>query len=64
MPLYLDLLILLNFLVDFLLMIATNRLSGYSNGIKKAALAAVFGGIYYRDLAFWEIRFGDWLACG
>ena len=46
MPLYLDLLILLNFLVDFLLMIATNRLSGYSNGIKKAALAAVLGGIY------------------
>lgn len=46
MPLYLDLLILLNYLVDFFLIIATNRLSGYPNGIKKAALGAALGGAY------------------
>ncbi len=46
MPLYLDVLIFLNFLVDFFLLIATNRLSGYPNGAKRAALAAVLGGLY------------------
>lgn len=46
MPLYLDLLMLLNFFVDFLLLIGTNRLSGYPLGVKKALLAAALGGIY------------------
>ena len=46
MPLYLDLLILLNCLVDFLLLIATNRLSGHPNGVKKCAVGAVLGGVY------------------
>ncbi len=46
MPVYLDVLIFLNFLVDFLLLIAANRLSGYPNGGKRAALAAVIGGVY------------------
>lgn len=46
MPLYLDVLMLLNFLVDLLLLMATNRLSGYSTGLKRAALAAALGGLY------------------
>lgn len=46
MPLYLDLLILLNFLVDFLLLLGTNRLSGYPLGVKRALLAAALGGAY------------------
>lgn len=46
MPLYLDVLMLLNFLVDFLLLIATNRLSGYPVSVKRAAAAAVLGGVY------------------
>ncbi|MBQ9762474.1 MAG: sigma-E processing peptidase SpoIIGA [Oscillospiraceae bacterium] len=46
MPLYLDVLILLNFLVDFLMLIATNRLSGHPNGVKKCAVGAVLGGLY------------------
>ena len=46
MPVYLDVLILLNFLVDFLLLVGTNRLSGYGYGVRRAALAAVLGGLY------------------
>ena len=46
MPLYLDLLMILNFLVDLLLLIGTNRLSGHPNGIKRALLSATVGGIY------------------
>lgn len=46
MPVYLDLLMLLNFLVDFCLLIAANRLSGHPYGAKRAALGALVGGIY------------------
>lgn len=46
MPVYLDVLILLNFLVDLLLLVATNRLSGHSSDVKRAALAALLGGVY------------------
>lgn len=46
MPVYLDLLILLNFLVDLLLLVGTNRLSGYASGVKRAIPAAVLGGLY------------------
>lgn len=46
MEVYLDLLILLNFLVDFLLILGTNRLSGHSIGFKRAVPAAVLGGLY------------------
>ncbi len=46
MGVYLDLVILLNFLVDFLLLLGTNRLSGHPPGVKRAALAAVLGGLY------------------
>ena len=46
MPLYLDLLILLNFLVDLLLILGTNRLSGYPLGWIRALWAAALGGVY------------------
>ena len=43
---YLDLVVLLNFLVDLLLLLGTNRLAGYPPGLGRAALAAALGGIY------------------
>lgn len=46
MTVYLDLVIFLNFLVDFLLILATNRLSGFSPGWKRAATAGALGAVY------------------
>ena len=46
MGIYLDLLIILNFLVDFCLLMGTNRLAGYPNCIKKCLLGAILGGFY------------------
>lgn len=46
MPVYVDVLMLLNFLVDLLLLVGTNRLAGYPVGAKRAVLAAVLGGLY------------------
>lgn len=46
MELYIDLVVILNFLVDILLILGTNRLTGYPAGIKRSALAAAIGGIY------------------
>lgn len=46
MEVYLDLLVLLNFLVDLLLILGTNRLSGYPMGLKRAVPAALLGGVY------------------
>ncbi len=46
MTVYLDLVMLLNFLVDFLLLLGTNRLCGYPTGWGRAAIGAVVGGIY------------------
>ena len=46
MGIYLDLLIVLNFLVDFCLLMGTNRLAGYPNGVKKCILAGALGGMY------------------
>lgn len=43
---YLDVLWVLNFLVDLLLLIATNRLAGYPTSWGRTALAAVIGGCY------------------
>lgn len=43
---YIDLVALLNFAVDLLLLLGTNRLCGYPPGIGKAALAAAVGGVY------------------
>ena len=46
MTVYLDLVMILNFLVDFLLLLGTNRLSGFPAAPGRCALAAVFGSIY------------------
>jgi len=43
---YLDLVMVLNFLVDFLLILGTNRLSGFPADTKRAALAALLGAVY------------------
>lgn len=46
MTVYLDVVVLLNFLVDWLLLLGTNRLCGYPPGLRRTALAAGLGGIY------------------
>lgn len=46
MAVYLDLVVVLNFLVDFLLLLGTNRLAGYPAGPGRAAAAAALGGVY------------------
>ena len=46
MTVYLDLVILLNFLVDGLLLIGANRLTGHPTGWRRCALGAMLGGIY------------------
>ena len=46
MVVYLDLVMALNFLVDGLLLLGTNRLTGYPPGWKRASLAAALGGLY------------------
>ena len=46
MLVYADVVILLNFLVDFFLLLGTNSLSGYPPGWGRIALAALLGGIY------------------
>lgn len=46
MEVYLDLVILMNFGVDLLLLLATNRLYGRPSNIKKALWAATLGGVY------------------
>lgn len=46
MTVYLDLVVLLNFLVDLLLLMGTNRLAGYPAALGRSAAAALLGGIY------------------
>lgn len=46
MEVYLDLVVLLNFLVDFLLLLGTNRLSGFPAARGRTALAAALGAVY------------------
>lgn len=46
MEVYLDLVMLLNFLVDFLLLLGTNRLSGFPGAPGRCALAALLGAVY------------------
>ena len=43
---YLDLVMLLNFLVDFFLLLGTDRLAGFPTNIKRSVLAAVLGSVY------------------
>lgn len=73
MQVYVDLVMLLNFIVDFLLLLGTNRLSGYPPGMKRAALAAVLGGIYagvcllpgfvFLGNPFWRLVMLGLMAC-
>lgn len=46
MTVYLDLVMVLNFLVDFLLLLGTNRLAGFPSGGWRCAGAALLGSIY------------------
>lgn len=46
MVVYLDMVMILNFLVDFLLLLGTNRLAGFPAGIKRCVLAAALGAVY------------------
>ena len=46
MGVYLDLVVLLNFLVDLLLILAANRLAGYPTGLGRGIGAAALGGVY------------------
>ncbi len=46
MAVYLDLVMVLNFLVDFLLLLGTNRLSGFHAGAWRCAGAALLGSVY------------------
>lgn len=46
MAVYLDLVVILNFLVDFLLLLGSNRLAGFPAGPGRAAAAAALGGVY------------------
>ena len=46
MTVYIDIVILLNFAVDLLLLLGTNCLCGYPPGWKKLLLAATLGGVY------------------
>lgn len=67
MRMYLDLVVLLNFLVDLLLLLGTNRLSGFPTGWKRVVPAAILGGLYggicmlpgfsFLGNAFWRIVF-------
>ncbi len=46
MKIYLDLVVILNFLVDFLLLLGTSRLSGFPASPLRAAAAAALGAVY------------------
>ncbi len=46
MEIYLDLVLILNFAVDFLLILGANRLSGFPPGTGRAAMAAALGAVY------------------
>ena len=46
MRIYLDAIVILNFFVDFLLILGTNRLTGFPTDCGRSAAAAVLGGIY------------------
>lgn len=46
MRVYLDLVMLLNFMVDLLLLLGTNRLAGFPQAPWRAAAAAALGGVY------------------
>ena len=57
MTVYLDLVVLLNFLVDGLLLMGANRLTGHPAGWRRCALAAALGSVYAGVCMLPEYRF-------
>ena len=57
MIVYLDMVALLNFVVDYLLLLGTNRLCGYPPGWGRSALSAALGGIYGAACMLPDVRF-------
>ena len=57
MRIYLDLVVILNFLVDFLLLLGTNRLSGFPPSPLRAAAAAALGAVYSGVCMMPRLRF-------
>ena len=54
---YLDLVVILNFFVDFLLLLGTNRLSGFPASPLRAAAAAALGALYSGVCMMPRLRF-------
>ena len=54
---YADVVMLLNFLVDLLLLVGTNCLAGYGAGWKRSTLAAAMGGVYAGLCVLPQLRF-------
>lgn len=62
MTVYLDVVLLLNFLVDFLLLLGTNRLMGHPLAPGRCALGALLGSVYAGACMLPRLRFlGGWL---
>lgn len=57
MQIYLDAVMALNFIVDFFLLLGTNRLTGYPPGLKRTSAAALLGSIYGAVCLLPEFRF-------
>ena len=57
MEVYLDLVFLMNFLVDFLLLLGTNRLSGFPPGASRCAWGALVGSLYSAACLLPGLRF-------
>ena len=57
MRIYLDLVVILNFFVDFLLLLGTNRLSGFPASPLRAAAAAALGALYSGVCMMPRLRF-------
>ena len=57
MKVYLDLVVMLNFLVDLLLMMGTNRLAGFSLQMGRLIPAAILGALYSGVCLFPDFRF-------
>ena len=67
MTVYLDLVMILNFLVDFLLLLGTNRLSGFPSRPWRCALGALLGSLYSGACFLPNLRFlgsGVWGVLG
>lgn len=57
MVVYAEGVMLINFMIDLLLLLATNRLCGFSNSLWRIFLAAALGGIYAGCCLFPEVSF-------